>query len=280
MGEVAIIPPKVRGCLGQRLVLLRPERRTVDGRFLLYALMSTAVQAEIHSYDGMGSTVSNLRIPSLEKLTIPLPPLTEQRAIAHILGTLDDKIELNRKMNQTLEEMARTIFKSWFVDFNPVRAKAEGKKPAGMDDATAALFPDGFEDSELGEIPRGWENITLGDRVTFLGGYSFKSKDWTAAGVPVVKIGSVKPGIIDLTQVSYVSPKIAEGASRYRLDTGDLLIGMTGYVGEVGLVPPTKESPLLNQRVGKLVFEDGIQELPFWYCVTRPEISDLFDRGS
>ena len=83
-----------------------------------------------------------------------MPPLAEQRAIAHILGTLDDKIELNRRMNETLEAMARALFKSWFVDFDPVRAKAEGRDP-GLPKPLADLFPDSFEDSELGEIPRG-----------------------------------------------------------------------------------------------------------------------------
>jgi type I restriction enzyme S subunit len=91
-----------------------------------------------------------------------VPPLAEQRAIAHVLGTLDDKIELNRRMNKTMEEMARAIFKSWFVDFDPVRAKAEGRDP-GLPKHIADLFPDRFEDSELGEIPEGWEVGTLGD---------------------------------------------------------------------------------------------------------------------
>ena len=91
---------------------------------------------------------------------IRLPPLPEQRAIAHILGTLDDKIELNRRMNETLEAMARAIFKSWFVDFDPVRAKAEGRDP-GLPKAIADLFPDRFEDSELAKIPAGMVGESL-----------------------------------------------------------------------------------------------------------------------
>jgi type I restriction enzyme, S subunit len=106
----------------------------------------------------------------IERIPVVVPPLAQQRAIAHILGTLDDKIELNRKMNETLEQMARALFKSWFVDFDPVRAKAAGRKPFGMDDATAALFPDGFEDSELGEIPRGWQVAPLKEWVDALSG--------------------------------------------------------------------------------------------------------------
>ena len=95
------------------------------------------------------------------------PLLQEQRAIAHILGTLDDKIELNRRMNETLEAMARALFKSWFVDFDPVRAKAEGRDP-GLPKPLADLFPDRFEDSELGEIPAGWEVRGLDEIATFL----------------------------------------------------------------------------------------------------------------
>jgi len=100
----------------------------------------------------------------LKSLKVLLPPEVEQRAIAHILGTLDDKIELNRRMNETLEAIALALFKSWFVDFDPVRAKAEGRDP-GLPKPIADLFPDSFEDSELGEIPKGWEVIPLPDAI-------------------------------------------------------------------------------------------------------------------
>jgi type I restriction enzyme S subunit len=103
----------------------------------------------------------NQTILSQIPASVPLPD--EQRAIAHILGTLDDKIELNRRMNETLEALARAIFKSWFVDFDPVRAKAEGREPTGMDAATAALFPDSFQESPLGKIPKGWGVRRLGE---------------------------------------------------------------------------------------------------------------------
>ena len=97
------------------------------------------------------------------RLPIPLPPLAEQKAIAAVLGALDDKIELNRRMNATLEAMARALFQSWFVDFDPVRAKLDGRQPAGLDPATAALFPNEFEDSELGPIPERLEVTPLSD---------------------------------------------------------------------------------------------------------------------
>lgn len=109
-----------------------------------------------------GSTVKHTSPSRILEYTLQLPPLGEQQAIAHILGTLDDKIELNRKTNETLEAIAKALFKSWFVDFDPVKAKAEGR-PTRLPDEISDLFPDSFEDSELGEIPRGWSIATLSD---------------------------------------------------------------------------------------------------------------------
>ena len=170
MGEVCIVPEGLRCCLGQRMVMLRPNPKKCDSRFLLYSIQSESVQHEIKVNEGTGSTVSNLRIPLLEALPIPHPPLTEQKTIASVLGALDDKIELNRRMNATLEAMARALFQSWFVDFDPVRAKLDGRPPTDLDSATAALFPDSFQDSPLGHIPKGWNagtvvegfNLTMG----------------------------------------------------------------------------------------------------------------------
>jgi len=162
MGEVCMIPEGLRACLGQRMVLLRPDTKRVVGRYLLYALQSPIVQREILMNEGTGATVSNLRIPVLSALSIPTPPLSEQCAIALILGALDDKIELNRKMSATLQAVARALFKSWFVDFDPVRAKADSRDP-GLPAEIAALFPDSFEETARGAIPSGWRVGGLGE---------------------------------------------------------------------------------------------------------------------
>jgi type I restriction enzyme S subunit len=175
MGEVCMIPSGLQCCLGQRMVLLRPNQAKVDGRFLLYALQSEPVRHEIFVNEGTGSTVSNLRIPLLSALPIPKPPLSEQRAIAYTLGTLDDKIELNQCLNKTLGGIAQVIFKSWFVDFDPVRAKAEGLD-TGLPKHIADLFPDSFVDSELGEIPKGWEVKAIGDLAEVVGGSTPSTK--------------------------------------------------------------------------------------------------------
>ncbi|OQX69528.1 MAG: hypothetical protein B6A08_04195 [Sorangiineae bacterium NIC37A_2] len=123
------------------------------------------------------STRASLNEEMLERLTIVLPPRETQTAIGSILKTLDDKIELNRKMNATLEAMARALFKSWFVDFDPVRAKAEGRAPSGMDAETAKLFPSEFVDSELGPIPKGWSVASIGDLAEIVGGSTPSTKE-------------------------------------------------------------------------------------------------------
>jgi type I restriction enzyme S subunit len=128
-----------------------------DARFLFY-LLSTLDLNRWRA--GSGQPLLNQTILSQIPASVPLPD--EQRAIANILGTLDDKIELNRRLNETVEAMARALFKSWFVDFDPVRAKAEGRDP-GLPKHLADLFPASFEDSELGEIPRGWKTGSLGE---------------------------------------------------------------------------------------------------------------------
>ena len=170
LGEVALIPRGLRCCLGRRMGLLRARAGRVDPRFLLYAYLGPEFQATIRQRTVRGSTVDRIPLVDMPDFPIAVPDLPTQRAIAHALGTLDDKIELNRRTNETLEAMARALFKSWFVDFDPVRAKAEGRQPSGMDAETAKLFPSEFVESELGEIPKGWTCSPLGDWASALSG--------------------------------------------------------------------------------------------------------------
>jgi type I restriction enzyme S subunit len=284
LGYPALVPKSggTRFLHNQRLgkVLIK-DKAELDRGYLYYLLCTADYRHEVLA-SATGTTVKHTSPSRILAYKASIPPLAEQKAIAAVLGALDDKIELNRRMNATLEAMARALFQSWFVDFDPVRAKLDGREPVGLDPGTAALFQDSFQDSELGYIPTGWKVTTLGACIGFRSGFSFKSQDWQESGVPVVKIGSVKPGIIDLSQVSYVSEEIAHQAARYRLSTGDMLIGMTGYVGEVGLVPPSTNPPLLNQRVGKFVMpKAGTESLTFWYCTTRqPEFRAFVEARS
>ena len=126
-----------------------------DTRYLMYALRNTDISGYL-----TGSTMPKLTQGNLNRIPVKCPAIQEQRAIAHILGTLDDKIELNRRLSETLESVARALFKSWFVDFDPVRAKAEGRDP-GLPRSIAELFPSRLADSEVGEIPEAWEVVPL-----------------------------------------------------------------------------------------------------------------------
>lgn len=133
----------------------------VDKHFIYYTIKNKNFQDYIISLAN-GSTIKNVSLKLVRDYILKLPSLGEQRAIAVVLGALDDKIEMNKRMNETLEATAQALFKSWFVDFDPVNAKAEGQKPEGMDDATAALFPSNFTESPLGPIPEGWEASSIG----------------------------------------------------------------------------------------------------------------------
>lgn len=159
LGYPALVPSSRghRFLHNQRIgkVLIK-DNAEIDKRFLFYLLRTAEYRHEVLA-SASGSTVKHTSPGRILAYKVSIPLLPTQRAIADVLGTLDDLIDLNRETNQILEEMARALFKSWFVDFDPVRAKLEGRPPAGMDAATAKLFPDHFEDSELGQIPRGWE---------------------------------------------------------------------------------------------------------------------------
>ena len=185
-GIAAEVPQGVRVCLGQRMVLLRPNPAHVHFRFLRYWLNSPVMSLHMNGHRD-GTVAERLNLPTIRGLPVALPPLPEQRAIAHILGTLDDKIELNRRMNGTLEAMARALFQSWFVDFDPVRAKCRGDRPVAPTWPQHILdfFPDRFEDSELGEIPAGWSVKTLGELLELAYGKAMKADNRQHGTVPV-----------------------------------------------------------------------------------------------
>lgn len=166
IGEVAIVPRDgtERYMLSTSLMKLTCNRSLVEPLFLFYFFRSALGRHELLKHAStVGTPGIGQPLASLKSMRVPVPSLPEQKAIAHILGTLDDKIELNRRMNETLEAMTRAIFKSWFVDFDPVRAKMDGRQPAGMDAYTAALFPDSFEHQNGELIPSTWITSSIGE---------------------------------------------------------------------------------------------------------------------
>lgn len=156
-------PQHLPARVNQHVAIIRPNPAVFDSRFLRYFLASPYQQDLMLGLAAAGATRNALTKGMIEDFKVPCPPIGEQKASADILSALDDHITLLRETNATLEAIAQAIFKSWFVDFDPVRAKQEGRAPEGMDDATAAMFPDSFEESELGVVPRGWRTGVLRD---------------------------------------------------------------------------------------------------------------------
>ena len=171
-GETGFVSEGLKFALGQNLVLLRSDGTKVFKPFLRWLVRGPRWWDQVGVYINVGAVFDSLKCGDIPGFRLPIPPLPEQRAIAHVLGTLDDKIELNR----TLEAMARALFTSWFVDFDPVRAKMEGRD-RGLPKGIAALFPDRLVDSELGEIPEGWEISEMGEEVDAVGGATPRTKD-------------------------------------------------------------------------------------------------------
>jgi type I restriction enzyme S subunit len=165
IGRMAIAPddPKTyRTTFQKSVAILKPRHEIVLPRFLYYLLIFENTRL---SEFAAGTTQKNLLLRDFRSFSVRLPDLDDQRAISQILGTLDDKIDLSRRLNETLEAIARALFRSWFVDFDAVRAKQEGRQPPGLDAAIAALFPASFEDSPLGPIPAGWKVVPLPESI-------------------------------------------------------------------------------------------------------------------
>jgi type I restriction enzyme S subunit len=225
--------------ISNKQMKLTPDPAKAHSLFLYYLFSSPESQDRIKN-ESIGSSVPGFNLGQLRAMRLLIPEPDEQRAIAHILGTLDDKIELNRRMSETLEAMARALFKSWFVDFYPVRAKAEGRDP-GLPQPLADLFPDSFEDSELGEIPRGWAVETLGDHFDAVKGVSYKGSGLGDSGIPLHNLNSVyEGGGYKYEGIKYYAGEYTE---RHVVCPGDVIVANTeqGHdrllIGYAAIVP-------------------------------------------
>jgi type I restriction enzyme S subunit len=233
VARVCQVPPSVLPArVNQHVSIIRPKQEIINSRYLTYFLSSPEMQSHMLTLASSGATRNALTKGMIENFQIPAPSIHEQRAIAHILGTLDDKIELNRRMNETLEAMARALFKSWFVDFDPVKAKAEGRD-TGLPKEIADLFPDGFEESELGEIPRGWKPIEFGDVANQI--RQNVRPDQFSSETPYIGLEHMPRKSIALTDWSY-SEGIESNKSEF--SKGDILFGkLRPYFHKVGVAP-------------------------------------------
>ena len=198
-----------------------------------------------------GSTFPNVSASQLSSISYPNLSAAVQRASAHILGTLADKIELNRRMNETLEAMARALFKSWFVDFDPVRAKRAGRD-TGLPKHLADLFPDRMVDSELGEIPEGWEVVPLSEIMNFKEGPGIRHWQYTnsAEGTRFINIRCIQDGDLLLSTSNRITTEQADGKyAHFHLKEGDIVVSSSGTLGRSAVVRKAHLPLLLNTSV-------------------------------
>ena len=233
---------------GNRAVINIKPNPTCDTRFIFYTLLLNRSEIEILAE---GSVQRNLYVSTLGNLKIEIPSLTEQKAISSALGALDDRIAILRESNATLEEIAQALFKSWFVDFDPVRAKMEGGRPEGMDEATAALFPDSFEESVLGLVPKGWRAGTLADLS------ALNPESWTAknhpATVAYIDLANAKDN--EIASVTDFAFGDAPSRARRVLRDGDTIIGTVR--------PGNRSFAFIHEPPGNLTASTG-------FAVLRP----------
>ncbi|WP_330960560.1 restriction endonuclease subunit S [Photobacterium sp. 53610] len=213
--------------ISNKQMKLTVDTTKVDPRFLYYVFSSPLKQREILS-NGIGAAIPGFNLGQLRKHTFQLPPLLTQSAISDILELLDKKANKNAQINQTLEEMAQAIFKSWFVDFDPVKAKMNGEQPEGMDADTASLFPDKLIESELGLIPEGWEVQEAKKQLDVLRGFSYKGQGLVSSideGILMHNLNSVlEGGGYKYSGLKYYSEEVKD---KFDIKEGDVLVANT-----------------------------------------------------
>lgn len=255
VGEVARVRKRERFLINQRVGRFEiAPASPVLAHFLFYALQHPEVRSELETI-ARGSAQPNLSAKDAERIEIPVPEKAEQLKIVELLAALDDRIDLLRQTNSSLESIAQALFKSWFIDFDPVQAKAEGREPEGMDAATAALFPAGFEESALGLIPKGWTVRSLDSFATYLNGlalqkYPAESED---EYLPVIKIAQLRAGHTNGSDRASARLK-----PEYVVRDGDVLFSWSGSL-EVELWCGGEGA--LNQHLFKVTSS----EVPKWF---------------
>jgi len=271
--QVAIVPADTKGrfVISQSQMKLTVDLAKVDPLFTYY-LFRSPTQQEYLQRNAIQTGVPHTNLSILRKVPLRIPSLPTQRAIARILGMLDDKIELNGRTNETLDAMARTLFKSWFVDFDPVRAKAEGRD-ADLRKEIADLFPDRLEDSELGEIPAGWTVSKIGDKVaTILGGTPSRAEPrYWGGDIPWINSGKANEFRV-VEPSEFITKDGLDSSATTLLPTRTTVIAITGAT--LGQVSLTEIATCANQSIVGVI---GKAEIPseFLYLWIRSRIHDL-----
>jgi len=271
IGQVGLVPECSRFpryILSANQLRLRADPRIADNMYLYYWFSSPMMVAEMQSRNA-GSALPNMNLGALRQLPVSLPPLPEQRAIAHILGTLDDKIENNRRMSATLEEMARALYKAWFVDFEPVRAKMAGRPSVSAPGDLADLFPDRLVPSKLEEIPEGWRVGTVGEEYTLAMGQSPPGETYNESGegLPFYQ-GRVDFGF------RYPSRRVYCTAPTRLAQAGDTLISVRAPVGDLNVA---SERCAIGRGVAAIRHNSGSRSFTYYSMETVSHRLQMFN---
>ncbi len=289
VGKVGRYLNNVPAYLNQRVARIQiKDKDSANLDFLYYILSSKLMFTTLFNLAD-GSAQSNLSSSQIENISISLPPLDEQKRIAEILSSFDDKIELLQKQNKTLEDMAKAIFKSWFVDFDIVKAKERKEKKSKIlneykiTEEIYNLFPDSFEDSELGKIPKSWKMGTLDDIAIIKGGFAYKSKNFINEGSPIVKIKNINSDYtVSLQQCDCINDEIANSTLEFQLKDGDIIMAMTGAtIGKFGLlINPKNKRAFLNQRVAKISSKDNNNGFVYFSLIINDITTQVINAGA
>lgn len=296
-GESAYVPESLEIALGQNLVLLRSDGSVIYPPFLRWLVQGNEWWEQVNKFLNVGAVFNSLKCKDIPNFKLTIPSLKEQREITDILSSLDKKIELNNKLNQTLESMAQAIFKSWFIDFESVHAKIVAKQ-AGQDpelaamcaisgkseaeleqmakedfaelQATAALFPDELVESELGEVPKGWEILDIDKTTSLIIDHRGKTPkklgaDWSDTGITALSAKHIKDGcIVNREQLRFVDTELYNKWMKDELEEGDILLTSEGPMGEMYYLA-FDEKYCLSQRLYALRANTDLVSSTFLY---------------
>lgn len=293
-----------------KFMVIEPNANIVLPEFLFLLLISNETTEYFKMIaESRSGTFPQITFDSVSSLSLNIPNKETQQKILDIITPLDDKIELNTQINQTLEQIAQALFKSWFVDFDPVRAKVQAlsdglsleqaelaamraisgktaEELTALSQAhpdryaelakTAKAFPCEIVEIDGVEVPKEWKQTTLSRICEMQNGYAFKSSEWTDTGIPVIKIGSIQSKILTVEGNGFVSEDNLSLRSNFVLNGGDIVIGLTGaYVGKVGRMPANKKA-MLNQRVAKFLAKRINESETFYSFIYMNVIQEEF----
>lgn len=222
--------------------LVRVDSRRVLPKFAYYWLQEMYVSGRVFAYEKQSTGISNFQFEQfLDSERLAIPSMSSQEEIVAVLSPLESRQRLLRHTNATLESIAQALFRSWFVDFDPVRAKAEGREPEGMDAATAALFPAEFEDSVLGMIPKGWQVRRIEDLALKVAmgpfGSNIKVSTFVNSGVPVISGQHLRGTLLEDSEFNFITEEHAQKLSGSLVGADDIVLTHAGNIGQVALIP-------------------------------------------